>query len=525
MEKQSSFQEIMAVSLVLSSVLGCKKDESSPVEVDDVSQPVRSVAQDVLGLGAENHRRGVPATSRRVPASSAGLGGKPVKAEVIRQRGDLERILRIYEFVLGPVSGSGFYYIDLTDDHYSSFGPFYCPHGVDKGEFHDRVRKGLIRRDSRVFVDTERDFPVPVAFGVKDQLFRRKYVRSEALHNGSKLRDLVADAFDRAYSSSKAQQFLARSGNDRYFRDLILYGLVAVESGWKTKQRTFVGKDKGGRKLFAKGLFQIMDESMQALVRRQYLREIVDPDDPEQAAQCGVALLDFHLDYLKEEVGGRSFLFRDENVKAVLIPLLLMSYNQGHGRLARMARYLTSKFEEGTIPSRYYHIDQQGPIFNEDVMLFLFSRAFSIIKTDKLDGALLSRTDEEFKSNNGGFGSDGAQYAFKVIAQARAFRMYLCRPDDKVDGQEYKIIRTDRDHPYYAQVLRLSGVDVPGWDSRLLLSPDELRRYFQGRTYREFMDPLKAFSSRAGRTDRSQIYVPLNLIPYCGGNKNLNPRR
>lgn len=235
---------------------------------------------------------------------------------------------------------------------------------------------------------------------------------SGRIYEGGKLVDNVADSFDKYFAESKIKKFLDQSGNSKFFRDTVVYGLVTIESAWNINAVSSVG---------AQGLFQIMPGTNRRLAQGGYLPAPIDPYTPAQAAQACVALFDFHLNYLMDNIGS-SFVFHSPNVRPVLIPMLLMSYNQGQERLVNMAGFLTDLHKKGVVPDNCY-VDKKTPIFNEDAVVFLFDRAFALVKTSQITE--LTEADETFKNNNRGFGPHGKHYAFKAIGHAEAFVDYL----------------------------------------------------------------------------------------------------
>lgn len=350
---------------------------------------------------------------------------KPLSLETGKGGEDLARILEVYAYVLGPGRTKGeFYYIDISD-RFTPYGPFPDdPNEPNRGGFHDENRRKIAARNPKVHVDTYRDLPVPAAAGVPSQRFERKLQRAKADYKGRPLIAQFGDYFDRHFETSRLQNLLQEAGQDQYFRDLVIYGLIGVESGYNPQMSTYAGRDARGRAIYAKGLAQAVDHTQRHMENKRKLRRGLDPFVPEHAAEYCVALFDNNLKYLMEAVGADSFLFRGENAKSLLIPLLFTSYNQGHGRLVRMAQYFTALHESGTIPEQYY-LDQE-PTFTPDTAVWFFSRAFTLTKSGKTPKGFTT-SDENFRRFNSGFGSDGAQYAFKAQALAQAMEAAIDR--------------------------------------------------------------------------------------------------
>lgn len=353
---------------------------------------------------------------KKSPALETGKGGEALK-----------KILEAYEYVLGPGRNKAeFYYIDIPN-LFTPYGPFPDEKDrSDRGAFHDENRQKIAGKNPKCHVDTYRDLPVPAAVGIPSQRFERKYARANADYKGRPLIEQFGTYFDRHYDKSQLKKLLQKAGQERYFRDLVIYGLIGVESGWNPQMQTPAGRDGKGHSIYAKGLAQAVDHTQRHMERKGSLQKGLNPFVPEDAAEYCVALLENNLRYLAEAVGKDSFLFQGQNVKSLLIPLLLTSYNQGHGRLVRMAQYFIQLHNSGTIPDNYYEASakpsyvDQVPSFKSDTIVWFLARAFTVVRTGQAPKSP-TWVDSQFRARNSGFGPDGAQYAFKVLALSETF--------------------------------------------------------------------------------------------------------
>lgn len=418
----------------------------------------------------------------------------------------LKKILKVYRYVLGPGHKTrGFFRIDITNN----FKP-YGPNPEDAP-----------------------DASVPAFYGSKRYAtFEQKFNHSQQEYKDGTLLGKTAAAFDLAFAKSKLKNLLKTTGSDQYFRDLVIYGLVSQESGWVTNVRSGAG---------ATGLFQAMDYTIDHMVHTGKLSGRINPKDPEESATFAVALFDSNLEYLIDAVGPKSFLFKGENVKNVLVPLILTSFNAGRGRLERLSRYFTELHEAGSIPDEFY-LNKNTPIFNDNAFLYLCSRGYTLTGTNRK--VRRTRADLEFENNNGGFGPDGAQYALKIMATAQLFMRQLgiqssepispstplnqippnCRPDgiDR-NGDLFKTMRTTRERPTLVEILEASGVDVPGWDPRD--GVEAIRELWRTSGYEYFIGPIKTYSTGDPKGQiklGDPFYVPGSYFQKC---PNLSQRR
>ncbi len=324
----------------------------------------------------------------------------------------LGAILNVYSYALGPGhTTKGYYYIDLTDN-FKPYGPF--PENADDQDFHQHNREHIQQtsKSLNAFVDEKHDQPVSLVFGLENHTFEQKFALSRAEYKDGTLLGKTAESFDWYFANSQLKNLLLATGNDQYFRDLVIYGLVAQESGWNRNIDSVSG---------AKGLFQAMDGTMDHLVQLGLLPEGMNPYNPEQATAFAVVLFDRHLEYLIRNVTNDNLLFKRENIKTLLIPLLLTSFNAGMGRLVNLAQYLIGLHEDGSIPEEFY-IDRTIPTFNDNAIIHLLSRAYTLTGTTKLVEG--TAADTQFQENNRGFGKDGAQYFLKIFATARNMQQH-----------------------------------------------------------------------------------------------------
>ncbi|PKL36480.1 hypothetical protein CVV38_01065 [Candidatus Peregrinibacteria bacterium HGW-Peregrinibacteria-1] len=320
----------------------------------------------------------------------------------------LPEIISNYQKILGPGHHQlGFYYIDFST--FRIFGP-YTPDSWDNPDstaidkYHDKNRLALQDQHDEITVDTKADFPVPIVIGHRDYKYEDIIQKRNRPHQGTTLYQFVQKTLNESYATSSLATTFSPEDSE-YFKNLILKGLIAVESGWRTDATSPNG---------ATGLLQIMPDSQKLLEQKGYIEKNLNLRNPQNAVKIALSLFKYHIDYIKEKVGADHFIFKPENARTIFIPLLITSYNQGQGRMLNIVQYLDNLNAKAKIPSHLYQ-DKDNSILNEETIIWLFSRYFNT-QNNPSEIENLDATDTNFATQNRAMKDHGMQYFLKILA-------------------------------------------------------------------------------------------------------------